>query len=106
MPTVCIRRDIDVPADDLPGIVEKLAELADRARVESPFSATPLQYTAAIDLFDGPEAGRTTVRWTATFDAPDTAASTVAALRDVAFVDFTDQLRQQVGGTAHAGLAS
>lgn len=109
MPTVCVRRDIDVAAEDLPGIVECLVELAVRSSNTADLSALPartLDYTAAIDLFDGPTPGRTTVRWTATFDAPDVAPSTISALRDLAFADFTERLRQQVLGRAHTDLAS
>ena len=106
MPTLWVRRDIDVPATDLPAIAERLAELSDRERRRSrPRTPTAVNYTAAIDLFDGISHGHTTVRWTATFDVPDTTASTVDALRDAVFADFTDQLRRQVS-PERTGLAS
>lgn len=87
-----------------------LIDLSERERrtskIRLPLIATALEYSAAIDVFDGSTPGHTTVRWTATFDAPDVATPTITALRDIAFADFTEQLGQQVRGRARTDLAS
>jgi len=95
---VCVRRDIEVPASDLPAIIELLCELSDREcrTAGGPSIDCPVRdYTATVDVFDIATA-RVLVTWEATFPVTDVRTEVVQAMRDAVFRDFVDELRRQV----------
>jgi hypothetical protein len=108
MSKVCVRRDIEVPASDLPAIVELLCELSDRERRTAdlpPIDCRVRDYTATIDVFDVATA-RVLVVWKATFPVTDVRTEVVKAMRDAVFRDFVDDLRRQVRRDAGLERAS
>ncbi|WP_319452267.1 MULTISPECIES: hypothetical protein [unclassified Mycobacterium] len=93
---VCVHRDIEVLASDLPAIVEQLCQLSDREcrTAGGPVVDCPMRgYTATMDVFDV-DTERVLVTWTATFPVPDLRTELVQAMRDAVFRDFVDELRR------------
>jgi len=109
MPTMCCRREFDVPYGELPTVIERLVKLSEQARHPAAAQACDgmvLDYTAAIELFDVVETGRLLVIWTATFVVPEDPTEVGEFLRDAVFRDFVDDLRRQVRRDAGLERAS
>ena len=109
MPSICWRRELDVPSGAMPRIVESLSELSNRERpsgADPGLDASAVDYTAAIEVFDVIETGRVLVVWTATFPVPDARPATATVLGHAVFRDFVDQLRHELHVSSASGIAS
>ena len=109
MPKMCCRKELDVPSGELPTMIERLVELserADRPAATHACDGVVLDYTAAVEVFDVIETGRSLVIWTATFVVPEQYADAAEYLRDRVFGDSLDELRLQVCRDAGIELAS
>jgi hypothetical protein len=96
---VCCRRVFDVPAGDMPTVIEKLAELSDRERRTTTgliARGSVIDYTAAIEVFDVADTGRSMVSWTATFPVPHDQPQIVEEAQNAVFRDFVDELSRQL----------
>lgn len=109
MPTMCWRRELDMPSGGMPTIVKSLSELSDRGRpwpVSPGMTVETLDYTAAIEVFDVIATGRVLVVWTATFPVPDGRLATAEILGHTVFRDFVGQLRYELLADANLGVSA
>lgn len=109
MPTMCWRRELDIPSGGMPTIVASLSELSERDRpwpVRPGLTGESLDYTAAIEVFDVIATGRVLVVWTATFPVPDGRLATAEMVGRAVFRDFIGQLRDELLVDANLGVSA
>jgi hypothetical protein len=109
MPSMCWRRELDVPSGGMRDIVEALSELSHRhpaAAAGLGLDGTTVDYTAAMEVLDDVETGRVLVVWTATFPVPDTRMAIAEVVGHAVFRDFVAQLRHEVLADASSAAAS
>jgi hypothetical protein len=109
MPSVCWRREFDVPSGGTRDILESLSELSQHnpaLAADSDLEGTVVDYTAALEVLDDVETGRVLVVWTATFPVPDTRMAIAEVVGHAVFRDFVDQLRHEVIADASSAVAS
>lgn len=112
MPSICWRRELDVPSGGVSTIVASLSELSHRDPPSGTnldgtnLDGTTVDYTAAIEVFDVIETGRVLVVWTATFPVPDERMATAEVVGHAVFRDFVDQLHHELLAGAVTGGGS